>query len=397
MTNAADILGPAIRAACAHHAVALTDTSIVSDLDTADGDWEPVVQRLALGVPTTISQMELAFNIHIAPLGSAVATRTKHWRSWRTVLTWAAGRQSLGNILPMSPAVMRALLWESITIGASKSVLKAMLDAILSRHRDAGLPSPLAGNMTYSQLFNCVGRLLGKQQKHKFPITRLMVCDALRLRPTTPSQFRNKMILVVGTLGIMRPGEITAAQSCDYKHDDDFSKGLIPARGSATLYTRKRKQDQERKGHHMRFGKSADPELDVNHQMALYMDQLNIRPLTTCTKAARPHVRCNCPPLFPRLATDSHKGTTSAPAVSKATTSNISKWVGSALADIGVNATGFSGVCCRMGGLTVAIEAGVPEHILWCQSGHAQDRAARRYVRLQDPDKLYDTWRAFKL
>ncbi len=116
-------------------------------MDTADGDWEPVVQRLALGVPTTISQMELAFNIHIAPLGSAVATRTKHWRSWRTVLTWAAGRQSLGNILPMSPAVMRALLWESITIGASKSVLKAMLDAILSRHRDAGLPSPLRGSL----------------------------------------------------------------------------------------------------------------------------------------------------------------------------------------------------------------------------------------------------------
>jgi hypothetical protein len=50
-----------------------------------------------------------------------------------------------------------------------------------------------------------------------------------------------------------------------------------------------------------------------------------------------------------------------------------------------------------MGGLTVAIEAGVPEHILWCQSGHAHDRAARRYVSLQDPDKLYDTWRAFNL
>ncbi len=50
-----------------------------------------------------------------------------------------------------------------------------------------------------------------------------------------------------------------------------------------------------------------------------------------------------------------------------------------------------------MGGLTVAIEAGVPEHILWMQSGHAQDRAARRYVRLTNPDRLYDTWRAFHL
>ncbi len=50
-----------------------------------------------------------------------------------------------------------------------------------------------------------------------------------------------------------------------------------------------------------------------------------------------------------------------------------------------------------MGGLTVAAEAGVPESIMWMQSGHAQSMAARRYVRLTDPDRLYDTWRAFRL
>ena len=49
--------------------------------------------------------------------------------------------------------------------------------------------------------------------------------------------------------------------------------------------------------------------------------------------------------------------------------------------------------------VTVATEAGVPEHILWTrmQSGHAQDRAPRHYVRLTNPDRLYDTWRAFRL
>ena len=29
-----------------------------------------------------------------------------------------------------------------------------------------------------------------------------------------------------------------------------------------------------------------------------------------------------------------------------------------------------------------AMEAGVPEHVLWMQSGHAQDKAARQYVVL---------------
>ncbi len=42
-----------------------------------------------------------------------------------------------------------------------------------------------------------------------------------------------------------------------------------------------------------------------------------------------------------------------------------------------------------MGGLTVATEAGVPESIMWMQSGHAQDRAARHYVRHTNPGRLY--------
>jgi hypothetical protein len=50
-----------------------------------------------------------------------------------------------------------------------------------------------------------------------------------------------------------------------------------------------------------------------------------------------------------------------------------------------------------MGGLTVASEAGVPESILYMQSGHSQPTAARGYVRLTNPDRLYDTWRAFQL
>ena len=69
----------------------------------------------------------------------------------------------------------------------------------------------------------------------------------------------------------------------------------------------------------------------------------------------------------------------------------------SALRLIGVDSTSYSGASCRMGGLTVATEAGVPESIMWMQSGHAQDRAARRYVLLTNSDRLYDTWRAFRL
>jgi hypothetical protein len=57
----------------------------------------------------------------------------------------------------------------------------------------------------------------------------------------------------------------------------------------------------------------------------------------------------------------------------------------------------FSGISARKGGLTTAITAGVTEEILFLQSGHSQSRAARHYMHLQDPARLYDTFRAFGL
>ena len=61
-----------------------------------------------------------------------------------------------------------------------------------------------------------------------------------------------------------------------------------------------------------------------------------------------------------------------------------------ALNHVGMDTSVFSGVCARRGGRSTAIEAGVPEHILWMQSGH-QNLAGRSYVQLQSPPLLYDT------
>jgi hypothetical protein len=57
----------------------------------------------------------------------------------------------------------------------------------------------------------------------------------------------------------------------------------------------------------------------------------------------------------------------------------------------------FCSISARWGGFSTAIEAGIPEAILWMQSGHAQDGAARRYVQLRSPKLLYRTWEAFRL
>ncbi len=140
----------------------------------------------------------------------------------------------------------------------------------------------------------------------------------------------------------------------------------------------------------MRFGKSVDPALDINHQLGLFMDMLGARPKPGCLKGARPGKRCTvCPPLFPKLRLEASGNYVLADDPTP-TATLMSSMVVCALKTIEVNNPAFTGMSCRMGGLTVATEAGVPESILWMQSSHAQDRAARRYVRLTDPDRLYD-------
>ena len=398
ITNIPDLLPARLDSPPNWH-IALLSTPFTSPLDHTHGNYEQTLGRLSAATPSSVPAMSRAFASVILPLGTAPGTRVKAWRNWCTCLTWAVGRNAADKILPMKPDVLHAMLWDFTSMGATKSTLKSIVDAVISRHRDAHLPSPVSGHMSYFRLTRCLGRLLGTQHPHKMGVTRDMIVRLLRYKPKNLVEYRNKLVVCTLTMGCMRPAEGAQAQTCNVGFDSDFLKGLTQYKGCSTLTTLYRKNDQERKGHWMRFGKSADPELDINYQLGLFMDIAGTRPSKACSAATRRGRRCTaCFPLFPKLVRgpgpgDSwvlHPDPVPSPAL-------ISSMVVSALRMIGVDTTSFSGVCCRMGGLTIATEGGVPESILWMQSGHAQDRAARRYVRLTNPDRLYDTWRAFRL
>ena len=66
-----------------------------------------------------------------------------------------------------------------------------------------------------------------------------------------------------------------------------------------------------------------------------------------------------------------------------------------ALKPAGADSRDYSGVCARRGCISTATEAKVPEAILWPQSGHAQTRSSRAYIKLAKPDLLFATWAAF--
>ena len=73
------------------------------------------------------------------------------------------------------------------------------------------------------------------------------------------------------------------------------------------------------------------------------------------------------------------------------TSEEVSAMIVRGLDHLGYDTSLFSGISARRGGLSTAIEKGVPEHVPWMQSGHAQDPAARRYVKLGSPVLLFKT------
>ncbi len=118
------------------------------------------------------------------------------------------------------------MLWDFSAMGGSSSTLKAIVDAVIARHSDARVDSPVSGHMTYSRLARCLGRLLGKQHSHKLAITRDMVVALLRYKPKNLVEFRNKLTLCTLTIGCMRPCKGARATTCCLVFNADFLKGL---------------------------------------------------------------------------------------------------------------------------------------------------------------------------
>lgn len=375
----------------------LSDISARTPMEQCDGDWPGLAASLGPAADySSEAQRSAAFRRYILPsTEGAPSTRGSAWRNWRGILTWAAARHCLDCILPMPRPTLESFLWDLLSLDCSFPVVKGYLDSIQIRHRRLGLPSPVAGALSYVRLSKGLQRFQGRQRRLVYPIHRSLVAALLSHHVESWAQLRNCLAAVLTTLCCMRPCEGAALQSCDVFFDFDTASGIPGYEGTAAINIKSRKNDQARRGHHPRLGRSQSPLYDVVHQLRFFMDQAQLEPRTGCTKRTSPHARCPfCPPLFPLsirrggrlLYTSQHPSP-----------SMFSSWIVSALGYLGLDTDSFTGVCARKGGLSTAIEAGVPEVVLWMQSGHAQSRAARRYITLHSPELLYKTWQAFGL
>ena len=369
----------------------LSDDSPATLLERSGGNWEGVMADLGAGPGGSVAEMAAAFRTHVSPSAAATSTRAKDWAGWRAVLSWATARRALRHILPMQRPTLEALIWELLACQCTASIIRGVVDAVQARHRRFALPSPIAGPRGYSRLMGSLTRFQGTQSPYKTPVTPALVKAVLHVRSATPAEERNALAAALATVCGLRPAEGAGLQACDILFDFDLRHGRLYA-GTAAVNVMARKQDQGRKGHHPRVGRGSRPATDILPRLRAFMRGAGTLPRPWCAKAARPHARCPvCAPLFPVFL----PGGAARPAA--ASPSAFSDMVLKALRRAGADTRDFSGVCARRGCISTAIEAGVPEPVLWLQSGHAQSNSARTYIKLSKPDLLFATWAAFDL
>jgi hypothetical protein len=376
--------------------IMLQNLSAKTALELAHGDWAAVASSVSDRVATSISDLTDAFNTHLWPSRSQASTRAKHWNNWAVVVTWAIAWRAAAYILPMSTDTLKALTWELLCMGTPRSVITAIWAAVQHRHKVSGLLPPITGFGEFSAWTRCLAGLVGRPTALLFPVHRLLVAAMLRWRPDLARDNRDRLMVALATICCLRVAELVALQLCDLWFDFHTGYGIPGFHGTAAVHVARRKNDCERKGHHPAIGRSLDPALDLLHQLRHWLATYDLRVSPLCTKQRDPAQRCaHCPPLFSRFDNGPH--CRPVPSIVPITNQMFGDALRRVLGACGADIRRFSGISARKGGLTTAISAGVTEEILFLQSGHSQSRAARNYMHLQDPARLFDTYRAFGL
>jgi hypothetical protein len=186
-----------------------------------------------------------------------------------------------------------------------------------------------------------------------------------------------------------------ALQLCDIWFDDNTSASGDPFFiGTATVNVRFRKQDQAGKGHFPRIGRAHNPSWDVVARLRAYIRKFSLRS-GTCTRHRSCRDACRkCKPLFPK--TESHDGRIRATHAAL-DTSWFSAVVSAQARSLGLDPAKFSGKSARQGGISSALDAGVPEAVLYLQYGHGSPEVGRTYMRISRLRLLYALWASFHL
>jgi hypothetical protein len=371
--------------------VMFKDDQAATAMERGDGIMPGIQREGAEGgaAPALFSPAELAalWESEFAPSGLQQPTRASYWNSWRQVLTFGMAHEVMDQLLPMSVETLKAFTVELLLVGASANTVKNAWSAIEHRHRMAELSPPLVQHLAFQRLFKAVASIKGTPGSILFPIGTHHLKALFEKVGLSRTEERSVLVLGTGTTGCSRPVEVSNMQVCDllWGHDAAFHVDLA---GGLAIRIYKRKQDTGRYGLYVRV-----PDSPLARRLRRWVDALQLRLDPRCMKGTNSGGRCKyCDPVFPRLVTGRTGAARDQPEpLQPMSRQQVTGAVKTAVGLLGLDDRYYSGKSMRRGGITAAVQARVPEAILYLQSGHGTARAGRRYVDPVDPRILYAT------
>jgi hypothetical protein len=288
-------------------------------------------------------------------------------------------------LLPMSNDLLLAFLWDAIAFEASLPVLRQAINTDLAWHDRLRLELPLSGKRAYKRLIHSLLRCQGVPRRNFFPIIHAGVPGQPALRGMWGGcavctchlhARRNCLAGATSTVTYTLCAEVAGLQVRDLWKRFDEEAGYQCFKGGAEVNVKTRKKTS--------FGRPAPPRSASQPGTRRHLTAVRVPAQRGPRGASQLHQAAAwqhperhyplCPPMSPRMSRDGPR-----PAIRRSVEHDRGLIRGrrlDGLRQVGFDTTLFSWISARRGGLSTAIEAGVPEHILCMQSGHA--RTSRR-------------------
>ena len=339
-----------------------------------------------------------AFRAWVVPAALGPQTRARYDGAWHTVVSYAIAHDMLHLLWPTRPELLESLLFFGIAIEMQAASLLRLLTSVRARHSAADLPmalSPMAVSRWRRALRHGIARPPSRIYR---PCTVQHIHAILRLSCNNLEDLRDKVLCAGGqTLG-PRPSELIRVDVCDFLR----AQGADPA-GTVRVRFWRRKNDLARRGHFPRLGRARRAELDVVAWFQAYMDRAGLKIHPQCSKTARPHAPCQaCGLLFRRLDA-SGRPFAAGDSRGLLSTMDLTNIVRKMMAKLGEDPSDFRARSLRQGCVTAGFEAGLPEYLVYLQTGHrglggpAAVPAGRRYALLNDLRAVFAMWNVFGL
>jgi hypothetical protein len=307
--------------------------------------------------------------------------------AWRQFVSFLFLKGCVAEAFPASDRALRSFLAHLLLCGYAGATYDRFYAAIVQRHRVWGgmLPVHL---QKFRSWIETIQKQLGVPKKLKFAILPEHLRAIFVLPRVTLSDSRDVAIVGTGTIFALRPSEVGNVDVCDLLWEEDGP-------GTLALDILRRKNDQTKHGLRPRAEKAVNPELCILAIVAEYQKRAGIKVSPNCTKKKWPRSPClECGKFFRKTTAWGKRVRDSDDPKHPIDRSVTSSVVRRLLARIHIDASVFTPVSMRRGGISAAMAANVPLDIRNLQSGHHSD-AWKDYADISQRKLLYAFSRSF--